>query len=133
MDNTMMVSKEEKEDTVLQLDLMENNVVDSDRMTDLEDACQGGLTETSTEAVAVHLNLEGFGDFKYKVQSTRFCQYSPYTGWHLKRNEVMNIKIINSLKSSSPIHGLYIQILLLIFSGPKYNLPILACSLTWAT
>ena len=91
MDNTMMVSKEEKEDTVLQLDLMENNVVDSDRMTDLEDACQGGLTETSTEAVAVHLNLEDFGNFKYKVQSTRFCQYSPYTGWHLKRNEVMNI------------------------------------------
>ena len=53
MDNIMMVSKKEKEDTVLQLDLMKNNVVD-DSMTDLEDACQGGLIETSTQAVAVH-------------------------------------------------------------------------------
>ena len=64
MDNIRMVTKEEKEDTVLQLDLMGNDVVDGDSMTDLEDARQGGLTETSTQAVAVHLNLEDFGDFK---------------------------------------------------------------------
>ena len=113
----MMVSKKEKEDTVLQLDLMKNNVVD-DSMTDLEDACQGGLIETSTQAVAVHLNLEDFGEFKYKVQSTRFCQYSPYTGWHLKRNEVMNIKIINSLKLSDPV----IVRAILIRRNPVYRM-----------
>ena len=117
MDNIMMVSKKEKEDTVLQLDLMKNNVVD-DSMTDLEDACQGGLIETSTQAVAVHLNLEDFGEFKYKVQSTRFCQYSPYTGWHLKRNEVMNIKIINSLKLSDPV----IVRAILIRRNPVYRM-----------
>ena len=118
MDNIMMVSKKEKEDTVLQLDLMKNNVVDNDSMTDLEDACQGGLPETSTQAVAVHLNLEDFGEFKYKVQSTRFCQYSPYTGWHLKRNEVMNIKIINSLKLSDPV----IVRAILIRQNPVYRM-----------
>lgn len=50
--------------------------------------------EKSSQAVATHLNIKDFGNFRYKIFENQLCKFSKYTGWHLQRSTgMMKIKL----------------------------------------
>ena len=50
--------------------------------------------EKSSQAVATHLNIKDFGNFRYKIHENQLCKFSKYTGWHLQRSSgMMKIKL----------------------------------------
>ena len=87
---------EEQEDLQEDLTLVKEEVVDVDEDVVLIQSSErrSESFEKSSQAVATHLNIKDFGNFRYKIFENQLCKYSKYTGWHLQRSSgMMKIKL----------------------------------------
>ena len=87
---------EEEEDTKKDLTLVkkEKLEVDDDVVLIQSSLRRSESFEKSSQAVATHLNIKEFGNFRYKIFENQLCKYSKYTGWHLQRSSgMMKIKL----------------------------------------